>query len=145
MRSIYQLTEGSIPKKIVLTDGRSSEIKQTLAGCLARALPGLVADLRLPIPVSNLEQGVGRLLDTMSFVDALPSFRMKQWQVIVLLFIDALSVCRIPALTPHMTSRRMLFPKVFDTAQVSAEEYEVMKDLIIPLGRVPQFSAQSGG
>lgn len=133
------------PKKIVLTDGRSSEIKQTLAGCLARALPGLVADLRLPIPVSNLEQGVGRLLDTMSFVDALPSFRMKQWQVIVLLFIDALSVCRIPALTPHMTSRRMLFPKVFDAARVSAEEYEVMKDLIIPLGRVPQFSAQSGG
>ena len=46
------------PQKIVLTDGRSSEIKQTLAGCLARALPGLVADLRLPTPVSNLEQGV---------------------------------------------------------------------------------------
>ncbi|CAK9138527.1 unnamed protein product [Ilex paraguariensis] len=44
------------PQRIILADGRSSEIKQTLAGCLARALPGLVADLRLPTPVSSLEQ-----------------------------------------------------------------------------------------
>lgn len=43
------------PRKIVLTDGRSSEIKQTLADCLSRALPGLVADLRLPTPLSTLE------------------------------------------------------------------------------------------
>lgn len=46
------------PHKIVLSDGRSTEIKQTLAGCLARALPGLVADLRLPVPISTLEQGM---------------------------------------------------------------------------------------
>ncbi|KAE9446685.1 hypothetical protein C3L33_21410, partial [Rhododendron williamsianum] len=100
------------PRKIVLTDGRSSEIKQTLADCLSRALPGLVADLRLPTPLSTLEHRMGCLLDTMSFVDPLPSFRMKQWQVIVLLFIDALSVSRIPALIPYMTSRRTLLNKV---------------------------------
>lgn len=133
------------PRKIVLTDARSSEIKQTLAGCLARALPGLVADLRLPTPISVLEHGMGCLLDTMSFLDPLPPFRMKQWQLVVLLFIDALSISRIPALTPHMNNRRRLFQKVFDGAQISAEEYEVMKDLVIPLGRVPQFSTQSGG
>ncbi|XP_057451591.1 putative RNA polymerase II subunit B1 CTD phosphatase RPAP2 homolog isoform X2 [Lotus japonicus] len=46
------------PCKIILTDGRSSEIKQTLASCLARALPAVVAELRLPIPVSTLEQGM---------------------------------------------------------------------------------------
>ncbi|XP_062081768.1 putative RNA polymerase II subunit B1 CTD phosphatase RPAP2 homolog [Humulus lupulus] len=132
------------PQKIVLGDGRSSEIKQTLAGSLARALPGLVADLRLPIPVSSLEQGMGRLLETMSFVDALPPFRIKQWQVIVLLFIEALSVCRLPALIPHMTHRRVLFHKVLDGAQISAEEYEIMKDLMLPLGQTPHLSAQSG-
>ncbi|CAI9765249.1 unnamed protein product [Fraxinus pennsylvanica] len=133
------------PCKIVMEDGRSSEIKQTLAGCLARSLPGLVAELRLPTPISTLEQGIARLLDTMSFTDPLPSFRMKQWQVIVLLFLDALSVSRIPALTQYMTGRRVLLPKVLDGATISAEEYEIMKDLIIPLGRVPQFSTQSGG
>lgn len=53
------------------------------------------------------------LLDTMSFMDALPPFRMKQWQVIVLLFINALSVCRIPGLTAHLTNRRILIPKVW--------------------------------
>ncbi|XP_030926052.1 putative RNA polymerase II subunit B1 CTD phosphatase RPAP2 homolog isoform X2 [Quercus lobata] len=46
------------PCKITLADGRSTEIKQTLAGCLARALPGLSADLRLPTPISTLEQGM---------------------------------------------------------------------------------------
>lgn len=46
------------PQRIVLKDGRSSEIKETLAGCVARALPGIVAELRLPIPVSTLEQAM---------------------------------------------------------------------------------------
>lgn len=133
------------PHKIVLSDGRSTEIKQTLAGCLARALPGLVADLRLPVPISTLEQGMVLFLDTMSFVDPLPAFRMKQWQLIALLFLDALSVCRIPTLTPYMTGRRTSLPKVLDSAQIGTAEYEIMKDLLIPLGRVPQFSMQSGG
>ncbi|KAI4300605.1 hypothetical protein L6164_033961 [Bauhinia variegata] len=132
------------PRKIVLADGRSSEIKQTLAGCLARALPGVVADLRLAIPVSNLEQGMARLLETMSFMDALPALKIRQWQVVVLLFLDALSVSRIPALISYMTERRMLFQKVLDGTQIGIEEYEVLKDLIIPLGRAPHFSAQSG-
>ncbi|XP_027365315.1 putative RNA polymerase II subunit B1 CTD phosphatase RPAP2 homolog isoform X2 [Abrus precatorius] len=126
--------------KIVLTDGRSSEIKQTLASCLARTLPALVAELRLPIPISTLEQGMASLLETMSFVDALPSFRTKQWHVVVLLFIDALSVCRIPALIAHMTDRR----QVLNGSQLGMEEYDVLKDLIVPLGRAPHFSAQSG-
>lgn len=43
------------PSKAVLPDGRSPEIKRTLAACLARALPGLIADLKLPTPVSLLE------------------------------------------------------------------------------------------
>ncbi|XP_024961450.1 putative RNA polymerase II subunit B1 CTD phosphatase RPAP2 homolog isoform X1 [Cynara cardunculus var. scolymus] len=132
------------PRKIVLTDGRSSEIKQTLAGCLSRALPGLVHDLRLRTPVSTIEYGMGCLLDTMSFLDPLPSLRMKQWQVFVLLFAEALSVSRIPAIAPHLTDRRF-FQKVFDDAQISMEEYEVLKDLMLPLGRVSQFATQSGG
>ncbi|XP_058764037.1 putative RNA polymerase II subunit B1 CTD phosphatase RPAP2 homolog [Vicia villosa] len=132
------------PSKIVLTDGRSSEIKETLARCLARALPVVAAELRLPIPISTLEQAVVLLLDTMSFVDALPAFRMKQWQVVVLLLIDALSICRIPTLIAYMTDRRDLFPKVLNGSQIGKEEYDVLKDLIVPLGRAPHFSSQSG-
>ncbi|KAI3869129.1 hypothetical protein MKW92_013087 [Papaver armeniacum] len=98
----------SYPCKIVLSDGRSSEIKHTLSGCLSRALPGLVMDLRLPAPVSFLEQGMSRLQETMSFINALPSFRMK---LIVL-----------------------------DGAQIISKENELLKDHIIPLGRLPQFS-----
>ncbi|GLT26845.1 hypothetical protein SLA2020_018860 [Shorea laevis] len=128
--------------KIVLKDGRSSEIKETLAVCVSRALPGLVAELSLPIPVSTLEQGMARLLDTRSFIDALPGFRTKDWLIIFVLYIDGLSICRIPALTdelnfasltPHMIARTMLLDRVLDGAQISLEEYEAMKDPIIPL------------
>ncbi|QCE05301.1 putative RNA polymerase II subunit B1 CTD phosphatase RPAP2 homolog [Vigna unguiculata] len=132
------------PCKVVLSDGRSSEIKQTLAGCLARAFPALVAGLRLPIPISTLEQGMACLLETMSFVDALPAFRTKQWQVVALLFVDALSVCKIPALISYMTDRRSLFHKVLSGSQIGIEEYEILKDLVVPLGRAPHISAQSG-
>ncbi|XP_010271590.1 PREDICTED: putative RNA polymerase II subunit B1 CTD phosphatase RPAP2 homolog [Nelumbo nucifera] len=142
----FQLVNGKeYPCKVVFRDGRSYEIKETLASCLSRALPGLVADVNLPTPISTLEQGMGCLLDTMTFVEALPSLRMKQWHVIVFLFVDALSVCRMPALNPLVTSRRMLLQKVLDGAQISGEEYELMKDHILPLGRLPQFSTQSGG
>ncbi|KAK9048141.1 hypothetical protein SSX86_032896 [Deinandra increscens subsp. villosa] len=133
------------PRKIVLTDGRSSEIKQTLAACLARALPGLVLHLRLATPVSTIEYGmVGCLLETMSFLDPLPALRMKQWHVIILLFLEALSVSRIPALAPQLTNTTSFFQKVFEDGQISREEYEVLKDLILPLGRVPQLAMQNG-
>ncbi|KAJ6810162.1 putative RNA polymerase II subunit B1 CTD phosphatase RPAP2-like protein [Iris pallida] len=128
------------PRKVHLFDGKSDEIKLALGGFITRALPTLVMDLRLSIPVSTLEKFVGRLLDTMSFVDPLPSFRIKQWQVIVLLFIEALSVHRLPSLTPHITNGNMLVHKVLTAAQVSTDEYETMRDLIIPLCRLPQFS-----
>ncbi|KAL9686910.1 hypothetical protein QQ045_031304 [Rhodiola kirilowii] len=70
------------PQKIILSGGGSSEIKLALAGYLSRALPGLVAELRLPVPVSNMEKALGGLLDTMTFIDPLPSLRMRQWQLI---------------------------------------------------------------
>ncbi|KAI9126836.1 hypothetical protein K1719_002432 [Acacia pycnantha] len=141
----YQTVNGrEYPCKVVLADGRSSEIKQALSSCLARALPGLVADLRLPTPISTLEKGMERLLDTMSFKDPLPAFRMRQWQVVGLLFIEALSVCKIPAIIPYITDRRIFLPKVLDGSQIGMEEFEYLKDLIIPLGRAPHFSAQSG-
>lgn len=125
------------PRKIVVSDGRSNEIRQTLAGCLARTLPAVVADLKIRIPISTLEKEMGKLIDTMSFVDPLPPFRMKQWQLIVILFLDALSVFRIPGLTSFMSEMRFLLPKVQEAAGVSGEEYKILRDLIIPLGRVP--------
>lgn len=55
----------------------------------------------------------GQLLDTMSLIEAVPAFRTKQWHVIVLLFLEALSLHRLPALAQHMASRNTLLHKVF--------------------------------
>ncbi|KAF8401244.1 hypothetical protein HHK36_012176 [Tetracentron sinense] len=60
----YLMVNGrEYPCKIFLSDGRSSEIKQTLSGCLARALPGLITDLRLSTQISTLEHGMVSILN----------------------------------------------------------------------------------
>ncbi|KAL2941715.1 putative RNA polymerase II subunit B1 CTD phosphatase RPAP2-like protein [Bienertia sinuspersici] len=103
------------PCKPVFRDARSLEIKQTLAGCLSRGLSELIADLKLPTVVSVVQRELvmfGLLAGNNVFHGCTSSFRMKQWQIIALLFIDALSVCRIPGLNGHLTSRRVLFAKV---------------------------------
>ncbi|KAG8067072.1 hypothetical protein GUJ93_ZPchr0005g15245 [Zizania palustris] len=63
---VYGLDESSVedmlitgqreyPQKIVLNDGHSSEIKRALDTCVCNALPVLVSNLRIQIPVSKLE------------------------------------------------------------------------------------------
>lgn len=128
------------PRRIVLGEGLSSEIKETIAGYLARAVPRVATDLKLPIPISELEKGLGSLLETMSLTGAVPSFRLEQWLVIVLLFLDALSVARIPRIAPYVSNRS----KVLEGSGIGNEEYETMKDILLPLGRVPQFATLSG-
>ncbi|XP_024007465.1 putative RNA polymerase II subunit B1 CTD phosphatase RPAP2 homolog isoform X2 [Eutrema salsugineum] len=129
------------PRKIILGEGLSSEIKETIAGCLARALPKVATDLRLPIAISELEKGLGSLLETMSLTGAVPSFRVEQWRVIVLVFLDALSVTRIPRIAPYICNRNN---KVLEGSGIGNEEYETMKDILLPLGRIPQFAIRSG-
>lgn len=41
----------------------------------------------------------------MSLTGAVPSFRVEQWRVIVLLFLDALSVSHVPRIAPYILSR----------------------------------------
>ncbi|KAH0453944.1 hypothetical protein IEQ34_018268 [Dendrobium chrysotoxum] len=128
------------PRKVIMSDGQSLEIRKTLDGFICRTLPVVVRDLRLPVPVSTLEKFMGCLLNTMSFMDAIPSFKIRQWQVIVFLFIEALSVHRLLILAPHLMSRGTQLEQMLNPAQISYEEYEAMRDLILPLGRSTEFS-----
>lgn len=52
------VNEKKYPQRIIMGDGLSSEIKETVAGCLARALPRVATDLKLPIAISELEKGL---------------------------------------------------------------------------------------
>ncbi|KAF3539691.1 hypothetical protein F2Q69_00024935 [Brassica cretica] len=118
------------PRRIRLGEGLSSEIKETIAGCLARAVSTVATVLKLP----------GSLLETLSLTGAVPSFRVEQWLVVVLLFLDALSVCRIPRIAPYILNRS----KVLEGSGIGNEEYETMKEILLPLGRVPQFATLCG-
>ncbi|KAG2244733.1 hypothetical protein Bca52824_093424 [Brassica carinata] len=121
------------PRRIMLVDRLSSEIKETISGCLARA--------GLPIAIYELGKGLGSLVETMSLTWAVPSFRVEQWQVIVFVLLDALSVCRIPRIAPYIFNKN----KVLEGRGIGNEDYETMKDILLPLGRVPQFDTRCGG
>ncbi|GJM94512.1 hypothetical protein PR202_ga11160 [Eleusine coracana subsp. coracana] len=128
------------PEKKVLKDGHSSEIRRALDTCVCNAVPVLVSNLKLQTPLSKLELTLGYLIDTMSFVDALPSLRARQWQLMVLVLLDALSIHRLPALAPIMSNYKLM-QKMLNAAQVSREEYDSMIDLILPFGRSVQTPA----
>ncbi|KAL1212756.1 putative RNA polymerase II subunit B1 CTD phosphatase RPAP2 [Cardamine amara subsp. amara] len=134
------VNEKTYPRKIIMGEWLSSEIKETVAGSLARALPRVATDLKLPVAISELEKGLGSLLETMSLTGAVPSFRVEQWLVIVLLFLEALSVSHIPRIAPSLSNRN----KILEGSGIRNEEYEIMKDILLPLGRVPQFATLSG-
>ncbi|OEL33828.1 putative RNA polymerase II subunit B1 CTD phosphatase RPAP2-like protein [Dichanthelium oligosanthes] len=96
------------PEKIVLKDGHSAEIRRALDTCVCNALPVLVSNLRLQIPVSKLESTLGYLIDTMSFFDPLPSLRSRQWQLVVLVLLDVLSIHRLPALALVVSNSKLV-------------------------------------
>ncbi|KAF3593061.1 hypothetical protein DY000_02025958 [Brassica cretica] len=99
------LSNSSTHGGLLLVDRLSSEIKETISGCLARDLPRVATDLRLPIAISELGKGLGSLLETMLLTRAVPSFRVEQWQVIVFVLLDVLSVCRIPRIAPYIFNK----------------------------------------
>eukprot|EP00249_Psilotum_nudum_P018918 c27020_g1_i1 orf=85-2037(+) len=131
-------------RKMRIGDGVSSGIERTISGWISRVLPGVVEALRLSVPVSTLEQALGRLLRTMSLIDPLPPFGMKQWCMIVVLFLDALSVQRLPPLRSQFASNRTLLRMVLDLAQTTEAEYEAFKGLVLPMGRQPEFATRCG-
>lgn len=127
----------------------------------------------------------------MRFVEALPPFGTKQWRMLVILLLDALSIHRLPRLGVHFSNNRTMLRQVlfdhffFATPQKSVEiaglktsrmpaavegflfrclnvthhfsvqvlettgtseaEYDVFRDVVLPLGRSPTFASRSGG
>ncbi|PPD89396.1 hypothetical protein GOBAR_DD13680 [Gossypium barbadense] len=139
------------PQKIVLRNGRSSEIKETLAGCISSCFNCYCYCSQTAY--TNIYFGARNGAPTRNNVFRVSTSSIQN---------ETVAICRVPSLTPLMTNGRMLLQRlisifsqffcicirhdsleVLDGAQISMEEYEVMKDLIIPFGRAPHFSEQS--
>jgi len=132
-------------RQVVIGDGVSAEILRTFSLCVSRALPEVVRALRISVPMSTLELAIGRLVKTMSFVGALPPLGTKQWRMVVMLLLDGLSVIRLPWLGAHLLNNRAGFSKVLESTGTIEAEYDVFRDLLLPLGRLPTFPTLSGG
>ncbi|CAM6084069.1 unnamed protein product [Calypogeia fissa] len=128
-----------------VADSTSAEISRTFSNCISRAFPDVVQALRLNVPISILEQNIGRLVRTMTFVEALPAFSIKHWSMILLLLLDGLSVQRVPSIGAQLTNNMALLRKFLDSTGTSEAEYDTFRGLLLPLGRLPTFATMSGG
>jgi hypothetical protein len=71
-----------------------------------------ILPVNLDVTLSSMQ---GRLVETMSFVGALPPLGENQWHVVVILLLDGLSVVRLPCLGAHFLNNPAGFSKVIVT------------------------------
>eukprot|EP00850_Spirogloea_muscicola_P010762 SM000064S19784 [mRNA] locus=s64:511766:514413:+ [translate_table: standard] len=69
---------------------------------------------------------------TMSFMDPLPAFSRKQWQIVTLLLNEALSVEQLPGLEHQLKLNAKHALKLVAEAGLSEEEYLVLRSLPLP-------------
>eukprot|EP00850_Spirogloea_muscicola_P000688 SM000002S05768 [mRNA] locus=s2:2173007:2175798:+ [translate_table: standard] len=118
--------------RTVLRDGTSAGIAKTFAECVGRSLPEVQQALRLSVSNSALQQATSKAVVTMSFMDPLPAFSRKQWQIVTLLLIEALSVEQLPGLEHQLKLNAKHALKLVTEAGLSEEEYLVLRSLPLP-------------
>ncbi|OAE30592.1 hypothetical protein AXG93_40s1200 [Marchantia polymorpha subsp. ruderalis] len=131
--------------QVVCEDGLSAEISKAFSTGIARVLPDVVQALRLRIPVSTLEQACGRMLRTMSFVEPLPALGVNHWRMLVMLFLEALSVDQVDSIGVHLSEHSSLFRQLLVGTGTSEAEYDIFRGLLLPAGRLPSVSTLNGG
>jgi len=81
------------------------EIETALSRFIAFALPAVMEKLAIGMPKGEVERNLMELIKTMQLVSALPAFMSSQWQLVVMMFLKALSMERVPGLRPAFETR----------------------------------------
>jgi hypothetical protein len=81
------------------------EIETALSRFIAFALPPVMEKLVVGMPKGEVERNLMELIKTFHLVSALPAFMSSQWQLVVLMFLKALSMERVPGLRPVFETR----------------------------------------
>ncbi|GBG75554.1 hypothetical protein CBR_g20185 [Chara braunii] len=132
------------PKQIVCSDGTSAEISRAFSECISRALPLVQQSLRISVPLTSIEQAMGRLIKSFSFVSPLPSLGMAQWRAVSILFVEALSIHRLPRVHEQLSRQRGLLKKAIEKTGTLESEYKAFWDLIMPWGdRKPKLNVMT--
>eukprot|EP00775_Hariotina_reticulata_P001960 gene1960-2287_t len=74
--------------------------RAAMASALAAALPAVVEQLGVLVPVSALDKQLQALVRSFFTPGPLPALQKRQWQLIVTLMLAALSAWRLPVLRP---------------------------------------------
>ncbi|KAL2642215.1 hypothetical protein R1flu_009802 [Riccia fluitans] len=113
--------------KVVCGDSVSAEISRAFSNCVARILPDVIQALGIRVPLSSIEKALSRMVRTMSFVEPLPAFGINQWRMLVMLFLEGLSVDQVEMIGVYLSRHSTLFRKLLDSTGTSEAEYETFR------------------
>jgi len=82
------------------------EIETALSRFIAFALPPVMEKLAIGMPTGEIERNLMELIKTLQLDNALPAFMTSQWQLVVMMFLKALSMERMPGLRPAFETRQ---------------------------------------
>jgi hypothetical protein len=138
---------------------REQARQAALEGAIARALPAVLADMRVAALRSAVELHLRALIATFHLHSALPSLKVRccparlvrgkvihvltvhsaltqdhEWQLLTLALLKALSLQRLPALQPSFEGRVSVqgINNYLRRLQFSLEEFEALLEALLP-------------
>lgn len=121
--------------ELLLQPPTSPEVLATLDRLLAAALPPVMLALQSSAPRGEVERSLEELLRTLRLVGPLPSFKVGQWQVVVVLLLKALSLERCPPLRPAFETREGIgrVNQLLARLRFTSEEFYAALELLCPV------------
>ncbi|KAL4539560.1 hypothetical protein Ndes2437B_g02073 [Nannochloris sp. 'desiccata'] len=109
------------------------EIETALSRFIAFALPPVMEKLAIGMPKGEVERNLMELIKTLQLVSALPAFMSSQWQLVVMMFLKALSMEHVPGLRPAFETREGVHRvnKILTANGFTIEEFVAVLEILL--------------
>lgn len=107
------------------------QFQAALCEVLGQQLPSIVSALNIKVPASEISKQITGLVKTFRVRGALPALQSKQWQLVLLLVLAALSWHRIPAMQHTFSRQRvdMKLQQLLGRLQQDTDQFFALLDL----------------
>ncbi|CAL8463766.1 g3300 [Coccomyxa elongata] len=108
--------------------------RAVLEVALGRALPSVLGALHVASPRSAAEVALRQLIATFYLRSAIPSLKEREWQLVTLTLLRALSIERLPALQEQFDSRSGVraFNALLAELGCTVEEFDALLEVLLP-------------
>ncbi|BDA48341.1 probable RNA polymerase II subunit B1 CTD phosphatase RPAP at C-terminar half [Coccomyxa sp. Obi] len=108
--------------------------RAVLEVALGRALPSVLGALHVSSPRSAIEVALRQLIATFYLRSAIPSLKEREWQLVTLTLLRALSIERLPTLQEQFDSRGSVraLNALLAESGCTVEEFDALLEVLLP-------------